>query len=200
MSAGTSCVSDEVTPEKRLRDRGRAQRSLPRHHARGSFGLIIRGTAGHDIIVRGLRIRDAFQDGIWVTDAAYNVVIDHVSDPELRGRKDLDITRTRNPRHHRLLEHPRRAGRRREEHAARFQADADHASSQPLHRFRAEKPTGHVRRFCGEGPGRRYDSGHAKQPGLELAGEATEAGSGMAGRPTSSTTSTPRMAGTRPTP
>ena len=42
-------------------------------------GLIIRGTAGHDIIVSGLRIRDASQDGIWITDAAYNVVIDHVS-------------------------------------------------------------------------------------------------------------------------
>ncbi len=57
-----------------------------------NFGLIIRGTAGHDIIVRGLRIRDAFQDGIWVTDAAYNVVIDHVS-IQNSGDGNLDITR-----------------------------------------------------------------------------------------------------------
>ncbi len=57
-----------------------------------NFGLIIRGTAGHDIIVRGLRIRDAFQDGIWVTDAAYNVVIDHVS-VHNSGDGNLDITR-----------------------------------------------------------------------------------------------------------
>ena len=41
-------------------------------------GLIVRGP-GHDIVIRGLRIRDARQDGIWVTDAAYNVLIEHVS-------------------------------------------------------------------------------------------------------------------------
>jgi hypothetical protein len=57
-----------------------------------NYGLIIRGTAGHDIIVRGMRIRDAHQDGIWVTDAAYNVVIDHVS-VQNSGDGNIDITR-----------------------------------------------------------------------------------------------------------
>ena len=41
-------------------------------------GLIVRGP-GHDIVIRGLRIRNARQDGIWVTDAASNVLIEHVS-------------------------------------------------------------------------------------------------------------------------
>jgi len=41
-------------------------------------GLIVRGP-GHDIIIRGLRVRNARQDGIWVTDAASNVLIEHVS-------------------------------------------------------------------------------------------------------------------------
>ncbi len=54
-------------------------------------GLIIRGPA-HDMIVRGLRIRDAWRDGIWVTDAASNVLIEHVS---VHNSKDgnIDITR-----------------------------------------------------------------------------------------------------------
>jgi pectate lyase len=57
-----------------------------------NYGLIIRGTGGHDVIVRGIRIRNAAVDGIWITDAAYNVVIDHVS---VHGSADgnLDITR-----------------------------------------------------------------------------------------------------------
>ena len=41
-------------------------------------GLIVRGP-GHDFVIRGLRIRNARQDGIWVTDAASNVLIEHVS-------------------------------------------------------------------------------------------------------------------------
>src|SRR5262245_25929917 len=57
-----------------------------------NFGLIVRGTAGHDVIVRGIRIRNAAQDGIWVTDATYNVVIDHVSIHN-SGDGNLDITR-----------------------------------------------------------------------------------------------------------
>lgn len=55
-------------------------------------GLTIRGPGGHDVIVRGLRIRDAARDGIWVTDGAYNIVIDHCS---IHGSRDgnIDITR-----------------------------------------------------------------------------------------------------------
>lgn len=46
----------------------------------------------HDVIVRGLRIRDAKKDGIWIADGAYNIVVDHVS---IAGSGDgnLDITR-----------------------------------------------------------------------------------------------------------
>jgi hypothetical protein len=55
-------------------------------------GLIVRGTGGHDIIISGLRIRDASQDGIWITDAAYNVVIDHVS-VQNSFDGNIDITR-----------------------------------------------------------------------------------------------------------
>ena len=54
-------------------------------------GLIMRGP-GHDIIVPGLRIRDARQDGIWVTDAAAQVVIDHVS-VHNSWDGNIDITR-----------------------------------------------------------------------------------------------------------
>jgi pectate lyase len=43
-------------------------------------GLIIRGTKGaHDVIVRGIRVRNSAIDGIQVAYGAYNVVIDHVS-------------------------------------------------------------------------------------------------------------------------
>jgi hypothetical protein len=55
-------------------------------------GLVIRGNRGaHDVIVRGLRIRHAKNDGIQVTNAAYNVLIEHVS---IQGAADgnLDIT------------------------------------------------------------------------------------------------------------
>lgn len=46
----------------------------------------------HDVIVRGLRIRNAKKDGIWITDGSYNIVVDHVS---ISGSGDgnLDITR-----------------------------------------------------------------------------------------------------------
>jgi pectate lyase len=54
-------------------------------------GLIVRGP-GHDIVVRGLRIRDARKDGIWVTDAAYNVLIEHVS-VHNSADGNIDITR-----------------------------------------------------------------------------------------------------------
>jgi pectate lyase len=57
-----------------------------------NHGLIIRGSGGHDVIVRHIRIRNASQDGIWITDAAYNVVIDHVS-VQGSGDGNLDITR-----------------------------------------------------------------------------------------------------------
>jgi len=55
-------------------------------------GLIIRGTRGaHDVIVRGIRVRNSPIDGIQVSYGAYNVVIDHVS---IHGSGDgnLDIT------------------------------------------------------------------------------------------------------------
>ena len=42
--------------------------------------LVIAGDHGaHDVIVRGLRVRDSANDGIMIKYAAYNVVIDHVS-------------------------------------------------------------------------------------------------------------------------
>jgi PKD repeat protein len=55
-------------------------------------GLFIRGSKGaHDVIVRGIRIRNASIDGIQIKDSAYNIVIDHVS---VDGATDgnLDIT------------------------------------------------------------------------------------------------------------
>ena len=55
-------------------------------------GLIIRGNRGvHDVIVRGIRVRDAAIDGIQIAYGAYNVVIDHVS---VAGSSDgnIDIT------------------------------------------------------------------------------------------------------------
>ncbi len=57
-----------------------------------NFGLDIRGSRGaHDVIVRGIRVRDAWDDGIRVAYGAYNVVIDHVS---VHGSADgnIDIT------------------------------------------------------------------------------------------------------------
>ena len=55
-------------------------------------GIILRGNRGaHDVIVRGLRIRNAKNDGIQITNAAHNVLIEHVS---IHGAADgnLDIT------------------------------------------------------------------------------------------------------------
>lgn len=55
-------------------------------------GIEISGKKGaHDIIVRGIRIRNSDKDGIRITNGAYNVVIDHVS---IHGTGDgtLDIT------------------------------------------------------------------------------------------------------------
>lgn len=54
-------------------------------------GLIVRGP-GHDIIIRGLRVRNARQDGIWVTDAASHVLIEHVS-VHNSADGNIDITR-----------------------------------------------------------------------------------------------------------
>ena len=54
-------------------------------------GLIVRGPA-HDVVIRELRIRDARQDGIWVTDAASRVLIEHVSIHN-SGDGNIDITR-----------------------------------------------------------------------------------------------------------
>ena len=59
-------------------------------------GIRLAGKDGaHDVIVQGLRIRDATVgggDGITIRDAAYNIVIDHVS---IQGAYDgsIDITR-----------------------------------------------------------------------------------------------------------
>jgi hypothetical protein len=65
-------------------------------------GLVISGDHGaHDIIVRGIRVRDAgrgadkrVRDGISISRGAYSVVIDHVS---IHGSEDgnLDITDSR---------------------------------------------------------------------------------------------------------
>ncbi len=55
-------------------------------------GLLIAGIDNaHDVIVRGLRVRNAIGDGITIRDGAYNIVIDHVS---IQGASDgsLDIT------------------------------------------------------------------------------------------------------------
>jgi pectate lyase len=57
-----------------------------------SRGLIIRGNRGaHDVIVRGIRVRNSAIDGIQIAYGAYNVVIDHVSSTgSLDG--NIDIT------------------------------------------------------------------------------------------------------------
>jgi hypothetical protein len=55
-------------------------------------GLIIRGNRGaHDVVVRGIRVRDSSIDGIQIAYGAYNVIIDHVS---VTGSADgnIDIT------------------------------------------------------------------------------------------------------------
>jgi pectate lyase len=58
-----------------------------------NHGLYLHGTKGaHDVIVRGLRVRGAANDGLQVKFGAFNVVLDHVS---VAGSRDgnLDITR-----------------------------------------------------------------------------------------------------------
>ena len=57
-----------------------------------NYGIIIRGNrGGNNMIVRGLRIRNATIDGIQIALSAYNIVIEHVS---VSGSADgnLDIT------------------------------------------------------------------------------------------------------------
>ena len=56
-------------------------------------GLYVSGTKNvHDVIIQGLRIRNASADGITIRDNAHHIVIDHVS---IQGSTDgdLDITR-----------------------------------------------------------------------------------------------------------
>jgi hypothetical protein len=55
-------------------------------------GLLIRGSRGaHDVIVRGIRVRNSPIDGIQIAYGAYNVVIDRVS-VQGSGDGNLDIT------------------------------------------------------------------------------------------------------------
>ena len=57
------------------------------------WSLAIAGDHGaHDVIVRGIRVRDSVNDGIMIKYSAYNVVIDHVS---TSGAEDgnIDVTR-----------------------------------------------------------------------------------------------------------
>jgi len=55
-------------------------------------GLIIRGSRGaHDVIVRGIRVRDSALDGIQIAYGARNVVVDHVSVAG-SGDGNLDIS------------------------------------------------------------------------------------------------------------
>ena len=59
-------------------------------------GLVIRGSRGaHDVIVRGIRVRNSPADGISVSGGAYNVVIDRVS---VHGSGDGNIDITENSR------------------------------------------------------------------------------------------------------
>jgi pectate lyase len=55
-------------------------------------GLVVRGLDGaHDVIIRGLRVRDAPEDGVQIAFGAHHVVVDHVS---IHGSGDgnLDVT------------------------------------------------------------------------------------------------------------
>jgi pectate lyase len=57
-----------------------------------NFGLVIRGTRGcHDVIVRGLRIRNAAIDGIQIANNAHHIVVDQVS-VQGSGDGNIDIT------------------------------------------------------------------------------------------------------------
>ena len=56
-------------------------------------GIYLHGTKGaHDVIVRGLRIRDSATDGVQIKFGAFNIVVDHVSVARSRDG-NLDITR-----------------------------------------------------------------------------------------------------------
>jgi hypothetical protein len=60
-----------------------------------NHGLFILGTEGaHDVIARGLRVRNAAGDGIHVARGAYNVLIEHVS-VHGSGDGNIDITEVR---------------------------------------------------------------------------------------------------------
>ena len=55
-------------------------------------GLYMHGNKGaHDVIVRGIRVRDAIDDGFRVAYGGYNIVIDHVSS-QGAGDGNVDIT------------------------------------------------------------------------------------------------------------
>jgi pectate lyase len=59
-----------------------------------NYGIGIDGDQGaHDVIVRGIRVRNAALDGITIRDCAYNIVVDHVS---IHGSGDgnIDITQS----------------------------------------------------------------------------------------------------------
>ena len=75
--AGTITLTSEVTIRDSFTTVDGLSAPAPGVTLRNA-GLIVRGP-GHDIVIRGLRIRNARQDGIWVTDAASNVLIEHVS-------------------------------------------------------------------------------------------------------------------------
>jgi pectate lyase len=89
--AGTIALTSEITIRDSFTTVDGLSAPAPGVTLRNA-GLIVRGP-GHDIVIRGLRIRNARQDGIWVTDAASNVLIEHVS-VHNSGDGNIDITRT----------------------------------------------------------------------------------------------------------
>ncbi len=88
--AGTIALSNDITIRSSFVTVDGLSAPSPGITLRGA-GLIIRGPA-HDMVIRGLRIRDAWRDGIWVTDAAFNVLIEHVS-VHNSADGNIDITR-----------------------------------------------------------------------------------------------------------
>jgi len=88
--AGTIALTSEITIRSSFITVDGLSAPLPGITLRNA-GLIVRGPR-HDILIRGLRIRDARQDGIWVTDAASRVLIEHVS-VHNSGDGNIDITR-----------------------------------------------------------------------------------------------------------